>query len=119
MYKKVIISIAILLFHTSAYSENMFLKIDGVEGESKNINHKNEIDVLAWSWGSSTNGRTTCVQDLSMVKYADLASPDLLMGHVNGVIYPNAKLTVRKSVGDRGSLAYLVLDFKKIYSFRQ
>jgi type VI secretion system secreted protein Hcp len=29
----------------------IFLKIDGVPGESQDAKHKDEIDVLAWSWG--------------------------------------------------------------------
>ncbi|NVK22091.1 MAG: type VI secretion system tube protein Hcp [Kangiellaceae bacterium] len=91
----------------------MFLKIEGVQGESLDVRHRDEIDVLAWSWGSSSDGRSTCVQDISLVKYADLASPQLLMGHVDGVVYPNAKLTVRRSGGV--SLEYIILDFKNLY----
>jgi type VI secretion system secreted protein Hcp len=34
-------------------ADRWFLKIDGVEGESTDIAHKGEIDVLAWSWGAS------------------------------------------------------------------
>ncbi len=29
-------------------SQDMFIKIDGIEGESLDANHKNEIQVLAW-----------------------------------------------------------------------
>jgi len=29
----------------------MFIKIDDVKGESQDTKHKEEIDVLAWSWG--------------------------------------------------------------------
>jgi len=31
----------------------MFLNIEGIEGESKDKTHVDEIDVLAWSWGPS------------------------------------------------------------------
>jgi len=30
---------------------DMFLKIDGVEGESRDETHQKEIDILSWSWG--------------------------------------------------------------------
>ena len=33
---------------------DMFIKINGVDGESKDEKHKKEIDVLAWSWGLRT-----------------------------------------------------------------
>ena len=35
---------------------DMFLKLDGVNGESKDKTHKLDIDVLAWSWGMSNSG---------------------------------------------------------------
>ncbi len=117
MFKKLIMTAGlVLVFQSAAIAANdTFLKIEGVEGESLHAEHRDEIDVLAWSWGSSTNGRSTCVQDISLVKYADLASPQLLMGHVDGFVYPNAKLTVRRSGGSMTGLAYVVLDFKNLY----
>lgn len=33
-----------------------FLKIDGIDGESTDNKHKNEIDVLSWSWGKRRVG---------------------------------------------------------------
>ena len=35
---------------------DMFIKIDKIDGESKDAKHKNEIDVLSWSWGASQSG---------------------------------------------------------------
>ena len=29
----------------------MFLKLEGIKGEAADGKHKEEIDVLAWSWG--------------------------------------------------------------------
>ena len=45
-------------------SVDYFLKIDGIKGESGDSKHKDEIDVLSWSWGetqqgASGQGRTT------------------------------------------------------------
>ena len=33
-----------------------FLKLDGIEGESKADKHTNEIDVLSFSWGATQTG---------------------------------------------------------------
>ena len=33
---------------------DMFIKIGDIKGESADKDHKDEIDVLAWSWGLST-----------------------------------------------------------------
>lgn len=35
---------------------DMFIKIDGIKGESTDDKHKDEIDVLSWSWGMSQSG---------------------------------------------------------------
>lgn len=86
---------------------DMFMKIDGVTGESKDKTHAKEIDVLAWSWGASNSGTTHAgsgggagkcnVQDLSFTKYMDAATPDVFLGCCNGKHYATALLTVRKA----------------------
>jgi len=35
---------------------DMFIKIGALKGESRDKVHKDEIDVLAWSWGMSNSG---------------------------------------------------------------
>ncbi len=86
---------------------DMFIKIDDVKGESKDDKHKGEIDVLAWSWGASNSGSAHVgggqgagkvnVQDLSLTKYIDKASADLLLATCNGKHFKKAVLTVRKA----------------------
>ena len=34
---------------------DMFLKLDGIAGESTNKGHKDEIEVLSFSWGVSNS----------------------------------------------------------------
>ncbi len=71
---------------------DMFLKIDGLEGESVDAEHANEIDILAWSWGMSQSGSMhmgkgggsgkVSVQDLSVTKWVDQAKTlDPLITH--------------------------------------
>jgi type VI secretion system secreted protein Hcp len=86
---------------------DMFLKLNGIEGESTDSVHGKEIDVLAWSWGASNSGTTHTgggggagvvnVQDLSLTKYVDKASPALLLRVMNGAHIPDATLVVRKA----------------------
>ena len=84
-----------------------FLKIDGIDGESKDDKHKGEIDVLSFSWGAAQPGlasgqpasRTAKLQihDLSFVKNVDVATPKLMQGAAFGAIYPSATLVARKA----------------------
>lgn len=88
-------------------ASDMFLKIDGIKGESRDDKHKDEIDIQSWSWGASNAGSSHIgggggvskanVQDLSFMKYTDKASTDLLLSCCNLKHYKEAKLTVRKA----------------------
>ena len=46
--------VVLLLVSKSQAAFDMFLKVDGIDGESLLKGHEKEIDVLAWSWGVST-----------------------------------------------------------------
>ena len=96
---------------------DQFIKIGDLKGEAQDKVHKDEIDVLAWSWGLSNSGTShagsgsgggkVSVQDISLTKYVDKASPDLMLACCNGKHYPEAKLTVRKA-GEK-PLEYLII----------
>jgi type VI secretion system secreted protein Hcp len=101
---------------------DMFMKVDGIEGESKDGSHKNEIDVLSWSWGMSQSGTghvgggsgagKVSVHDLSFTKFTDKSTPDLLLSCAMGKHITEAKLTVRKAGGD--PLEYLIVTMEDI-----
>lgn len=80
---------------------NVFLKIDGIEGESVHEGHEGEIDIDSWSLGAGagTGGKPT-FQDLHFSKHVDKASPKLLESVANGKHYKSAVLTAEKP-GDR------------------
>ncbi len=86
---------------------DMFMKLEGITGESKDAKHKGEVDVLAWSWGMSNSGTTHSgggggagkvnVQDLSFTKFVDLSSTSLMLAVANGKHISKATLVVRKA----------------------
>jgi len=86
---------------------DMFIKIGDIKGEARDKTHKEEIDVLAWSWGMSNSGSAHVgggvgagkanVQDLSLTKYIDKASCDLMLACCTGKHYTDATLVVRKA----------------------
>lgn len=101
---------------------DMFLKLDGVDGESVDSAHKDEIDILAWSWGVSQSGTMhqargggggkANFQDISITKFMDRASPQLIEHCSTGKHIPDAKLTLRKAGGE--PLEYLVIELKNV-----
>jgi type VI secretion system secreted protein Hcp len=104
-------------------STDMFLKLGDIKGESLDDKHKDEIDVLAWSWGESDgtaparrvkNGLAVpdCIQDLSLTKYVDAATPDVIMDAVSGRVVPGATLTLRKA--GKTQQEYLILKLSNV-----
>lgn len=54
MFRKWILLSVLSLFTLNTHAAvGMFLKIDGVEGESRDDQHRGAIDVLAWSWAQA------------------------------------------------------------------
>jgi type VI secretion system secreted protein Hcp len=96
---------------------DILIKIEGVDGESVIQDHEDEIDVLAWSWGMSQSGSMHVgggagsgkvnIQDVSLTKYVDKASPSLMRACCNGEHLTEATLTIRKAGKD-------ALDYLKI-----
>jgi len=86
---------------------DMFLKIDGCDGESADSSHADEIDVLAFSWGLTQSGSAHVaggggsgkvnVQDMSVTKYLDKASTVLMQKCCSGKHFPKATLVCRKA----------------------
>jgi type VI secretion system secreted protein Hcp len=101
---------------------DMTIKIDSIKGESKLKDHTEEIDILAWSWGLSQSGTfgsgggggagKVNAQDLSLTKWVDKASPELMIACSNGKHIKDAVLTVRKA-GEK-PLEYLTITLEKI-----
>jgi len=90
-----------------------FLKIDGIKGESTDDKHKDEIEILSYSWGSSQasggvrsqgggpSGERVTIQDLSFSKVLDKASPKLFLFCAQGKAIKDATLTLCRATGDK------------------
>ncbi len=103
---------------------DIFLELSNeIKGEAQDDVHKDKIDILAWSWGMSNSGTTHMgggggggkvnVQDISISKYVDLASNDLIKKCADGTHIDTGKLTVRKS-GGTAPVEYFIIDFKEL-----
>ena len=101
---------------------DMFLKLEGIEGESQDDSHSKEIDLLAWSWGMSQSGTfhsgagggagKANFQDISITKYVDKASATLMAKIATGEHVKKARLTVRKA--GKTPLEYVIIEMEKV-----
>jgi type VI secretion system secreted protein Hcp len=86
---------------------DMFIKIGDIKGESQDDKHKDEIDVLSWSWGMAQSGTQqpggggvagkVSFKGLSIIKRTDRATPGLMLACSSGKHLKEAMLTVRKA----------------------
>ena len=84
-----------------------FLKLDGIQGESQDKTHKNEIEIESFSWGATQTGTAShgggmgagrvSVQDFNFVMQVNKASPKLFLACAQGEHIKNAILVCRKA----------------------
>ncbi|MCI0357470.1 MAG: type VI secretion system tube protein Hcp [Planctomycetaceae bacterium] len=80
-----------------------YLKLAGVDGESKDLGHQNEIDVLSWSWvvPPPPAGSSPSVSEIVVTKLVDSTSPVLFKFAAQGKPIPNAVLDLELSSGNK------------------
>jgi type VI secretion system secreted protein Hcp len=92
----------------------MFFKVKGakhgqINGEAQDDKHKNEIEVLSWSWGmqgkaslggGGASGKAT-MRELKIVKNVDKASTALMSALRTNEVIKEGILTLRKSGGTK------------------
>ena len=105
---------------------DMFLKIDGVAGESADAKHKGEIEILSFSWGVSQASTSSpgqwgsgkqSVQDFSISKTVDRASPKLMLACATGEHFKKAVLYCRKAGKEQSDFLAITLNDCLISSF--
>jgi len=96
----------------------MFLKIEGVDGESKDKTHGKEIDILSLSWSGalqSAKASTTGIGSLdvfAVTKSIDMATTKLFEAILTGQHIAEAKIVVRSAGGN--PVEYLKYTLKDI-----
>jgi type VI secretion system secreted protein Hcp len=106
---------------------DMFLKLENIKGESideAKPSHKEEIDIIGWSFGGTnpasfalgTGGQQAkpTYTDFHITKVCDAASVKLLRAMTGGQHIDKGKLTCRKAVKDSDKLEYLIIDMDDV-----
>ncbi len=98
---------------------DLFLKIEGVDGESEDKKHKKEIECLSWSIGESNPGSfqygsgggtgRVSLQDFQVSKRMDSASANLFLFCANGKHIKKAVFSARKSGGGETPEDFLII----------
>ena len=103
-------------------ASDIFAKIGDIKGESQDDKHKDEIEVLSFSWGVTNPavlsggggggaGKAT-FHDLSIVHNLDKASPLLLRACATGMHIKDAVITHRKA--GKGQQEYLIVKLNDV-----
>ena len=102
---------------------DIFLKVDGIDGESANPSHKDQIELLSFSWGASQMGAGSTgsggkgsgvgkadFASFTFAKQLDSASPKLFSSTAKGTNIKDAELSVRRAGGKQNLLYSMKFD---------
>lgn len=100
---------------------DIFAKLGDIKGESLDDKHKDEIEILSWSWGvtnavtgagSGAGAGKPSFRDFSFTHKIDKASPNLLKACATGVHLKEATITHRKA--GKGQQEFLVIKMNDV-----
>ena len=101
---------------------DIFAKLGDIKGESLDDKHKDEIEVLSYSWGVTNSGSMNygsgggegkaSFHDLSFTLKIDKASPVLMQACATGVHLKEATITHRKA--GKGQQEFLVIKMNDV-----
>lgn len=102
----------------------IYVKFDGIDGESEDKNHRDWIDVLSFSQGQyipdSSSPRAgaarepTIFEEIILRKELDKASPQLAMAVNLGKVFPTVYIHVTRTLSDGARLTFYVYELKNV-----
>jgi type VI secretion system secreted protein Hcp len=102
-------------------ASDIFAKIGDIKGESLDSKHKDEVEVLSFSWGVTNDATIKAggagagkanFHDLTFVHAIDKASPSLLAACATGSHLKEATITHRKA--SKGDQDYLIIKMSDV-----
>jgi type VI secretion system secreted protein Hcp len=103
-------------------ASDIFAKIGDIKGESLDSKHKDEVEILSWSWGLTNAGPIRAgtgagagkatFHDFSFTHHIDKASPVLLRACATGEHIKEATITVRKA--GKGQQEFLIIKMNDV-----
>ena len=103
-------------------ASDIFAKLGDIKGESIDDKHKDEIEILSWSWGVTNAGTMAHgggggegkanFHDLSFTHKIDKASPVLMKSCATGQHIKEATITLRKA--GKGQQEFLIVKLNDV-----
>jgi type VI secretion system secreted protein Hcp len=100
-----------------------FLKLGGIDGESTDARHRNEIELASFGWGATNAGSASpgggsgsgkvALQDFHFTTRVSAASPKLFVSCASGKHIKSAVITARKS-GNRQLESFLRIELDDV-----
>jgi len=94
-------------------SADIFLKLDGIGGESTDDHHKGEIDVESFTFDARRTSGKVRFSPLRVLKVVDASSPKLMQAAASGRHIHNGTLSFRRS-GDPNGVEFLTYKLSDI-----
>ena len=101
---------------------DIFAKLGDIKGESLDSKHKDEVEVLSWSWGVSQSGimahgsgggaGKANFNDFNFTHHIDKASPILMRACATGEHIKEATITVRKA--GKGQQEFMIIKMNDV-----
>jgi type VI secretion system secreted protein Hcp len=101
-----------------------FIKFDGVDGEAQDKDHKGWSDILSFSQGLTKPGAgatgptrrrgDVVLEDISVVKELDKASPKIAESMCKGKVFPKVEIHLTASYTDAGRVTYYAYELKNV-----
>jgi len=103
----------------------IFLKLDGIEGESTKSGAENQIEIFSFSngasnpssvaFGTGSGAGKVDLSSLSLQKQLDKSSPKLFLACCNGTHIAKGTMIVREATGDKTSQIYYQYDMTEVF----
>lgn len=105
---------------------DVYLQIEGIKGESADADFKGWIECVSANWGMSQPKSATAstgaghsaerceMTDISIIKVADVSSPQLMLSCASGRKIPRAKLNFMRADGSGERILYFEVELTTV-----
>ena len=101
-----------------------YLKMEGLQGESTDAAHKDQIEIESWSWGETNSGGTVAgsrkggsnvdFHDLNFTMFVNKVSADLFLACANGKHFKQVELFATKGLPGGKQADYLAFKMSDV-----